>query len=152
MKRSDKCPKCGVKYSIENTTKDSKRWNGLRWLCRSCTSTYRKPYRNKERDRKALYRYRRYIKLEVLKHYGSTCKVCGEANTKILTLDHINNNGAQHRRDIAKKSKGGIDMWMWVYRNKFPEGFQILCYNCNCGKQHGYGKEDIDLRSFDFST
>ena len=47
----------------------------------------------------------------------------------MLTLDHINNDGAEHRRRMVSK-----DIVLYLIRNNFPEGFQILCYNCNCIK------------------
>jgi len=73
--------------------------------------------------------YRMMIREKVLKHYGNKCSCCGEKNVKFLTIDHINGNGNQHRKEI----KTHLDRWL--VKNNFPKGFQILCYNCNCGKR-----------------
>lgn len=70
--------------------------------------------------------------MEALRHYGGinpTCKCCGESNMKFLTIDHIEGGGSEHRRGSAK---GGIGFWL--KKNEYPDGFQILCFNCNCGK------------------
>ena len=58
------------------------------------------------------------------------CACCGENEIKFMTLDHINNNGAEHRKSLPR----GTRMIEWVVENYFPDGFQILCFNCNCAK------------------
>ena len=89
-----------------------------RW-CKTCIQRYqRKAYRRR--------------KLLVLKHYGGSpphCACCGEWHIVFLAIDHINGGGKAQSRF----NKGGkiID---WIVRNKFPEGFQILCMNCNWAK------------------
>ena len=30
-------------------------------------------------------------------------------------------------------------IYSWLIRNNYPEGFQVLCYNCNLGKAHNNG-------------
>lgn len=54
---------------------------------------------------------------------------------EFLTIDHIDGNGAEHRRTLKR---GGITFYRWLINNGFPSGFQTLCYNCNCAKgQYG---------------
>lgn len=77
---------------------------------------------------------RRARRAEVLEHYGGGCACCGEAEPLFLTIDHIDGNGNAHRREIGK-----TDMWIWLLRNDYPEGFQILCYNCNAGRYRNGG-------------
>lgn len=58
------------------------------------------------------------------------CVCCGENDINCLTIDHINNNGAEHR------NKNHIDfIAQWLIKNNFPTGFQTLCINCNCVKE-----------------
>jgi hypothetical protein len=66
---------------------------------------------------------------KVISHYGKKCKCCGETEMKFLTIDHINNDGAEHKRSI-----GGVDLYNWIIKNNFPDTFQVLCWNCNCAK------------------
>lgn len=70
------------------------------------------------------------IKYEVLAHYGDSCFCCGNKNIDVLTIDHIKNDGNIHR----KQDKKTIALWSWLRQNNFPEGFQVLCHNCNWKK------------------
>lgn len=71
-------------------------------------------------------------RMKVLIHYGDNppkCACCGESTYEFLAIDHVNNNGAQHRRQIGRSR-----FYSWLINNNFPEGYQILCHNCNCAK------------------
>ena len=73
-------------------------------------------------------------KLTVLMFYGGNppkCACCGEGTIQFLAIDHVNGGGNQHRKQSGIKG-GGI--YMWLIRNGFPEGYQVLCHNCNCAK------------------
>jgi len=79
----------------------------------------------------------KYAKLRetVLNHYGMRCNCkcgCNVTNTKHLTIDHIKNDGAAHRRITGT----GASFYRWVINNQFPDFLQILCWNCNCAKQY----------------
>ena len=82
-------------------------------------------------------------------HYGRVCACCGEDNPIFLTLDHMNGDGAEHRRSIGGRS--GYNLHRHVVVNGFPSGFQILCYNCNCGRAKNNGvcphKESVNGNS-----
>lgn len=82
---------------------------------------------------------------EVINHYTNgtfSCSCCGEHRYEFLAIDHVNNNGAAHRKEVAeyygvpKCSRSGTYMPKWIIEHNFPEGFQILCHNCNMAKQH----------------
>jgi hypothetical protein len=70
----------------------------------------------------------RQKRLRVINFYGGRCKCCGEDTFEFLAIDHINNDGAEHRRTFKSSI---ID---WIIKNNFPKGFQILCHNCNLAK------------------
>jgi hypothetical protein len=75
--------------------------------------------------------YLQYIKDLAYKAYGGyKCHCCGETNKFFLTIDHINNNGAKHRKEIGKTR----ELYLWLKRNNYPSGFRILCFNCNAGR------------------
>jgi hypothetical protein len=81
-------------------------------------------------------RYRR-MKAAALQAYGNVCQCCGESNWKFLTIDHIDENGGEHRRSIFGKNAG--NMLEWFHRNNFPPGYRTLCYNCNCARSRNGG-------------
>ena len=76
-------------------------------------------------------------RITVLQHYSGSeipyCACCGESRIEFLAVDHINGDGAEHR----KKYPG--NMFVWLIKNNFPDGFQILCHNCNLSRGfYGY--------------
>lgn len=104
------------------------------------------PERTKQNRRRAHCRYLAKLRAEVFSRYGGPrCACCGEANPMFLSLDHINNDGAQHRREIAGKNRGGgwQNGWLfyvWLRRNNYPPlALQVLCFNCNLGKWKNRG-------------
>lgn len=66
---------------------------------------------------------------EVLSHYGKICVCCGETIWEFLTLDHVHNDGARHRREV-----GSSKVYRWVKTHGYPDSFQVLCMNCNFSK------------------
>jgi hypothetical protein len=78
---------------------------------------------------------RAILKREVLSHYGDCiCACCGESNIEFLQIDHINNDGAAHRKSLGSSRLCGHKFYRWLKRNGFPTGFQVLCSNCNMAK------------------
>jgi hypothetical protein len=56
----------------------------------------------------------------------------------MLQLDHIDANGADHRKLLKQEGVGGYAtgwfIYKWLIDNGFPEGYQVLCASCNIGK------------------
>lgn len=97
----------------------------------------RKEYYRKKRhaDPDFIRKRNKETRRKVLDHYGNKCACCGEKEPDFLTIDHINGDGWEHRRREPSAAKG---MYQWLLSHKYPDGFQLLCYNCNCAKGH-YG-------------
>jgi len=77
----------------------------------------------------------RQLRLEVLNRYapdGLQCACCGEGHVEFLCIDHINGQGNQHRKSIKS------DLYNWLKKHGFPDGFRVLCLNCNGSLGH-YG-------------
>lgn len=75
---------------------------------------------------------RKKIKITVLKYYSKgkmCCKDCGDNIIESLTIDHINNNGALHRKNLTKSDK--INFMEYLIKNNYPKGYQVLCIRCN---------------------
>lgn len=74
------------------------------------------------------------LKAEVFAAYsgpdGPQCTCCGESTFEFLQVDHVNNDGAEHRRQL-----GGQCIYSWLKQHDFPKGFQLLCCNCNSAKR-----------------
>ena len=73
-------------------------------------------------------------KITVMNAYGGSCVSCGISDVRYLTIDHLNNDGAEQRRNLGCGK--GTTMYRWLIKNLFPKnlGLQVLCYNCNCSK------------------
>jgi len=76
---------------------------------------------------------REEFKKLIYDHYGGECACCGETEIRFMTVDHVENDGADHRRKLFGKNTGTVHRWL--VKNKFPPGFQMLCFNCNAAKQ-----------------
>lgn len=68
------------------------------------------------------------LKSEVLAAYGGRCECCGEHRRSLLTVDH--------RIPFAqgggpREYRAGQPLYAWLRRNKYPEGFRLLCMSCN---------------------
>ena len=74
------------------------------------------------------------LKLEVLAHYGPDGKLqccwpdCSVNDVDMLSLDHVNNDGAEDRRS-KKRGPGGINTYWRVRHDGYPAEFQTLCHN-----------------------
>jgi len=126
VEHKDEIKKCQKEYRLNNLDKERKR-----------NQDYSKSDAGKK-SRKNNYNNLRY---EIINHYSNgamkcMCPGCNEDHLDFLTIDHINNNGSEHRREIGT---GGTRLLKWILKNKFPSGFQILCMNCNFSKgKHGF--------------
>ncbi len=80
------------------------------------------------------------LKLEVLNHYSfngtAICARCGVRDVDVLTIDHLENNGASHRKLLGF----GGHLHRWLRKNKYPTGYQVLCCNCNWKKRMQGGR------------
>jgi len=70
----------------------------------------------------------------VIDGYGGKCVCCGVTRKEFLTIDHIDGNGYKQKKEIGVTDSNGF--YRWLRRNNYPEGFQVLCFNCNCGKRN----------------
>ena len=91
---------------------------------------------HREADRLRDRERNRSLRKAVLAYYGQVCACCGESEERFLVIDHVNNDGAAHRK-VTKGS--GYKTYLWIVMNEFPDGFQTLCHNCNMGKSMNGG-------------
>lgn len=133
--KTKRCPRCSIDKPIEDFYKCRKNLDGLYYCCKICYNTrYETPTR---RSRKNILEmsHREVLKHAAFERYGGyQCACCGETEKRFLAIDHIMNNGGQHRRTMRKGS-----IYRWLRDNNYPDGFQILCMNCNWGKHVNNG-------------
>lgn len=128
-----KCPRCKKIRNIKGFKKnpDTKFNNEICWNC------YRQVKyhidQNEVCDNVLGITIERAKEL-VYSYYGKLCNCCGETEVKFLEIDHVDNNGAEHRQMLGK-----LSIYVWIVNNNFPANFQILCANCNVGKYRNGG-------------
>lgn len=107
---------------------------GMASYCRDCNreKQNKRYHANPVPRREYAKQARSALRDEVLNVYGAKCACCGEGQRVFLAIDHMNNDGAEHRRSIG--GKGGDHFYKWLKANNWPAGFQTLCQNCNWGK------------------
>ncbi len=143
---------CTTCFEIREMAKGGR--EGYRAVCKPCWNLEQKEWRDQNKDRWRALRKRYLAKNRLrpewveasrkrgreywselrnaaLDVYGRSCACCGEKEEAFLTLDHVNNDGAAHRRSLKTK---GSHVFKWLRDNQYPEGFQILCSNCNLGR------------------
>ena len=117
------CPTCKTWKPENEFAKNKNRLDGLCFACSKC--------RNKNLNIKRLTN--RLIAIQIYSNGTMKCEHCGYDNVEALTFDHINNDGNTHRKEI---NNSRIEDWM--KENNYPEGFRVLCRNCNWLDRIGY--------------
>jgi len=78
-------------------------------------------------------------KNDVFTAYGGyTCRCCGENEPMFLSIDHVQNNGAEERKS-GLYAGSGHGFYRWLRKSGFPPGYQVLCMNCQVGKHKNGG-------------
>ena len=84
--------------------------------------------------RRMAVNWKNKAKLEVIGHYSHgtfQCHHCGYDDIRALSIDHINGGGSKHRKSIK-----GYLIYAWLRKNNYPEGYQVLCMNCQFIKKY----------------
>lgn len=117
------CSKCHQVKPRESFYPQTRSPSKLSSRCKECHNEECKDLLRRER-------------LKALQHYAQAntpyCRCCGEMTYEFLSLDHIHGNGGQHR----KQCRAGSAFYRWLRMDGYPEGYQVLCYNCNTAKGH----------------
>ena len=115
--------------------------NTRRWRARLQENGKLSAY--KEAARESAKQRRLQMRNEIYAAYGGfVCSCCGESQPEFLSIDHVNNDGYMMRKAGAHGS--GALIYEWIKREhrrtgKWPDGFQILCMNCQHGKARNGG-------------
>lgn len=149
-----KCNKCLVNKSFADFVSDKRSKDNIGYYCKDCINKYNysRYHSNTEYKRKIkmnnlkwasknkpslknyqqLYAFK--LKINVISHYSNNkncCSCCGEKHIEFLCIDHINGGGNIHRKSI---NRSGFMFYKWLINNKYPDGYSVLCHNCNQAK------------------
>ncbi len=132
--RRAKNPEKHRRYSLKHYRKNRKKYIEKNREWRENNKDKLTKYRddNRERFNESSVERWKNNRLKVITHYSNNtmqCNDCKDNHYEFLTVDHIDGGGKKHREEI-----GGGHLVSWLIRNNFPEGFQVLCYNCNLSK------------------
>ena len=144
MKRIDensgRCPGCKqVKLLTEFYTSRAS-LGGYCPYCIACEKRLHDAfYRKKSAVNRQYYRdaskaENRRLREDVIRAYGGECACCGESEYEFMSVDHINCGGIRHIRSLGLKTQQ--QFYRWLRQNSYPEGFRILCHNCNQSYGH----------------
>ena len=151
-KESGKCPRCGgaadsttvcclnCRTKHDEAARTKRRKRTLSGLCIRCgqpvadgqntlCAAHLNVTAKKTKARNAA------IRQEVIDHYGGKCACCGFDEIGALVIDHIDGGGLADKRN--KGLRNGSQMHTWLYKHGFPDGYQVLCANCNTSKYTG---------------
>lgn len=107
--RENRCPTCGGEKDDKSKSK-----------CKKCL----------KRNNRICKKYWQHLKVRVINHYGGKCSCCGELQMAFLSIDHVNGGGSTHRKNVGS----GSTFYRWLERKDYPDGFSVLCMNCNFAK------------------
>lgn len=144
-----KCSRCGETKPLDDFYRVSKSSDQRGAWCKVCSNESRHRLYITHLDREKQRAHERYIRLGneirrynnnknqelkalLVAHYSNNtnrCACCGETEVRFLTIDHINGDGSEHRK--TSKCGTGSVFYRWLKREGMPEGYQVLCYNCN---------------------
>src|SRR5882672_6994904 len=113
--------------SYRNTHKENAK--GVSMSRRKFTSNVERDAFKQKRDKE----YRVLLRSMTIRHYSNgtmSCACCNDKHDEFLCIDHINGGGNAHRRSLGK-SMSSKNIYSYLFMNKFPEGFRVLCHNCN---------------------
>src|ERR1700674_1431766 len=107
--------------------------------CKECQRIFASAWRKEHYDRDLTSKRmttrntREQNKLDTLKHYsrngvlGCCWEGCTVCDLDMLTLDHIEDDGQNHRNAAGNRRLSGDALYTWARRNNYPGNFQTLC-------------------------
>lgn len=133
------CSRCLERKTLDQFHKSKQHRLGVCPWCKVCETKRYYEKKSTPEGRKRLAdigkRCRQKIRDAAFAAYGGyICACCGETEKLFLSIDHINGGGHKHRKSL----KSG-HFYEWLRDQKYPNGYQVLCMNCNCGRHRNGG-------------
>jgi hypothetical protein len=132
---ADWCKDCMKKYHelIPDRIRNYKVRSDKKHMAEKVVKTKEWRRQNPEKVRQYNRSNAQKYKLSAIRAYSdgkNCCACCDENNIKFLSIDHMNDDGASHRKEVGS----GSNMHVWLHTHAYPKGFQVLCFNCNLGR------------------
>jgi hypothetical protein len=155
------CRKCNKELTSDNWWPSSKKYGdyicrncSVKRSIAYAKDRYRKDTGFRTKKLRAQKKERDLRKLEALMHYSEGSLACAGYDSTwegfgcpfhvnpthyskpillaVLTIDHIDDNGAEERRRLFKHNSqtGGFNFYRWLKKQGWPKGYQVLCFNC----------------------
>ncbi len=108
---------------------------------------------NKEQYNRYTREYNHRLKLQAITHYSPNMQCqCAESNCwhflacqvhdlRALTIDHIKGGGVKHLKSLGLRT--GAQFYRWLKKQNWPEGYQVLCANCQLTKRFLKGENVV---------
>ena len=88
----------------------------------------------------------------VIRHYSNGTMACSNpydihgtvpfCDIRANSIDQIDNNHHIHRDEVGS----GTHFYLWLIKNNFPDGYQVLCMNCQTIKEYERRKKKLLAR------
>jgi 5-methylcytosine-specific restriction endonuclease McrA len=113
---------------------------GIRERYRQLNKDWIANNRDQYNQAKALYRFK--LKIAAIAHYSGGTMACAHcafnADLDALCLDHINDDGAAHRKELGcagRNNPAGTTIYERLKAKGWMPNLQVLCFNCNTIKE-----------------
>ena len=141
------CRVCNIELTELNWAASLMKKNSC--ICKSCHLDLCRKWRKENREKANLIGRKHYrlsprkhmdscnksrikVRIDMINEYGGKCCNCGINDIDVLDIDHVNNNGASHR----KQGMFGYNLFRYLKKNNWPkDDYQLLCKNCNWKKE-----------------
>lgn len=147
-----KCRICNIELNDDNWSLSYQKYHSN--ICKKCDKYKRELYHKNHKIERKKYEDEYYhknherichkskkycdnLKLIVFNYYSNNiiqCNCCGEKHIEFLQIDHINCGRIIHGKNKRNNELCGPKLYRWLIKNNFPEGYQVLCANCNFSK------------------
>lgn len=123
-----KCKICGKFKPVDQFVRDYPQEFFFKGMCADCRGWYSHDQRTWSAENLARKKIR--LKERVLGYYGGECVCCHESAACFLILVGSN-------EEVGKPDKSFDSFLRRLARLGFPDGYTVICYNCNAGSRWG---------------
>lgn len=157
MKNGKKyCPQCKLTKLVTDFNKDCSVVDGLKCYCKQCRkNNYLKKQEYNCNRSKNYSQNNKMMAFKIIsggeniscvKHHEWNC--CGNnIDIDFLSFDHINGDGAEHRRKIGATASSSLHRWIINNQEEAKKRIQILCMNAQVKKKRTNGEQKYARRT-----